>query len=133
MLSLCLPPSAAVKAEYRSLFPEGHLDAKSKDGRLELLRRINAQLKSWRALMQRFLKCNDDQVRLLPGYAECGKAAMKYLNRQCAGPGCSRTADTGIFALPHLRNSCVCKRPLATRLHLHSFFAMAPGGAAAHL
>lgn len=67
MLSLCLPPGSTVKAEYYTLFPEGQLDTKSKEGRLELLRRINAQLKSWKALMQRFLKSSDDQVRYLLG------------------------------------------------------------------
>lgn len=63
MLNLCLAPGPTIKSEYHGLFPDAPLDSRSNQGRLELLRRINAQLKAWKALMHRFLKSSDDQVR----------------------------------------------------------------------
>ena len=62
MLGLCLPPSELVKSEYRSLYPVMELGVLSKEIHLELLRRMNAQLKRWRPLLLRFLKSTDDQV-----------------------------------------------------------------------
>lgn len=62
MLGLCLTPSPSTKPEYRPLYSETQPDATSKDGRLELLRKINVQLKTWKDLLHRFLKSNDDQV-----------------------------------------------------------------------
>ncbi|PSC74700.1 Translation initiation factor eIF-2B subunit epsilon [Micractinium conductrix] len=70
MLSLCLPAGPATRPEYRSLFPEGKVDPSSKEGCMELLRRINAQLRAWKALMQRFLRNSDDQVELLLTFEE---------------------------------------------------------------
>lgn len=62
MLGLCLPPTPAVKAEYRALYPDLQVGPSTKEGRLELLRRINMQLKAWKELLHRFLKSADDQV-----------------------------------------------------------------------
>ena len=66
MLGLCLPANSSTKPEYAALYPDAQQDAGSKDGRLELLRRINAQFKAWKDLLHRFLKSNDDQVRIRP-------------------------------------------------------------------
>ena len=66
MLGLCLPPNVLVKSEYRSLYPAMELGGLNKDIHLELLRRMNAQLKRWRPLLHRFLKSNDDQVPFSP-------------------------------------------------------------------
>lgn len=63
MLDLCLPPPPAAKAEYRSLYCEAAADPAAPAGRLELLRRVNAQLRAWKELLQRFLRSADDQVR----------------------------------------------------------------------
>ena len=62
MLGLCLTPSSSTKPEYHKLYSEAQPDAASKEGRLELLRKINLQLKTWKDLLHRFLKSNDDQV-----------------------------------------------------------------------
>ncbi|KAL4854088.1 putative translation initiation factor eIF-2B subunit epsilon [Chlorella vulgaris] len=70
MLSLCLPPSSSVKPEYMRLFPDAQVDICGREGRLELLRRLNGQLKAWKGLLQRFLKSNDDQVELLLSFEE---------------------------------------------------------------
>lgn len=77
MLGLCLPPASAVKAEYRSLYPDLQVGPTTKEGRLELLRRINAQLRAWKELLHRFLRSADDQVGAvpLPGFA-CSCSCM---------------------------------------------------------
>ena len=62
MLTLCLPAGPAVKPEFRELFQEEPIESTTKEGRLDMLRRVNAQLKAWKALLHRFLKCADDQV-----------------------------------------------------------------------
>lgn len=64
MLGLCMPAGPATKPEYCALYGETRSDFRSKEGRLELLRKANAQLKSWRELLHRFLKSNDDQARV---------------------------------------------------------------------
>lgn len=65
MLGLCLTASSCVKPEYHPLYAETQPDTGSKEGRLELLRKVNMQLKAWKDLLHRFLKSNDDQVELL--------------------------------------------------------------------
>lgn len=95
MLSLCLPPSAAFKPEYGTLFPQAQVELQSNEGRLELLRRLNAQLKAWKDLLRRFLKSNDDQVAfsnstakvasgwMLPRSALLQPSAIVYSCGQC--------------------------------------------------
>jgi translation initiation factor eIF-2B subunit epsilon len=65
MLGLCLTASTSIKPEYRQLYSDTAPDTASKEGRLELLRKVNLQLKTWKDLLHRFLKSNDDQVELL--------------------------------------------------------------------
>lgn len=70
MLGLCLTASSCVKPEYHPLYAETQPDTGSKEGRLELLRKVNMQLKAWKDLLHRFLKSNDDQVGSVVSEAE---------------------------------------------------------------
>lgn len=70
LLSLCLPAHPNIKFENLELFPDAKVNPHSKPGQLELLRRVNAQLKAWKHLLQRFLKSSDDQVELLLTFEE---------------------------------------------------------------
>jgi translation initiation factor eIF-2B subunit epsilon len=73
-LGLCLPAPLAVSREYRSLYSAGDVDADSKDGKLELLKRTAAQLHRWKDLLTKFLKNEEDQVELLLTLEEfCGE------------------------------------------------------------
>eukprot|EP00775_Hariotina_reticulata_P010863 gene10863-11017_t len=73
MLQLCLPCPGWVSPEYRCLFPAEAPDSSSKDGKMLLLQRFKKQLNEWAALLQRFLRSEDDQVELLLTLEEfCG-------------------------------------------------------------
>jgi NDP-sugar pyrophosphorylase family protein len=73
-LGLCLPAPLAVSREYRGLYSAGDVDAESKDGKLELLKRTAAQLHRWKDLLTKFLKNEEDQVELLLTLEEfCGE------------------------------------------------------------
>ncbi len=51
-----------MRAEYRSLFPAAAPDVGSKGRREVLLQAFMAQLQEWKAMLQKFLKGDDDQV-----------------------------------------------------------------------
>ncbi|KAL4515961.1 hypothetical protein Ndes2437A_g06674 [Nannochloris sp. 'desiccata'] len=73
-LGLCLPAPLAISREYRGLYSAGDVDAESKEGKLELLKRTAAQLHRWRDLLTKFLKNEEDQVELLLTLEEfCGE------------------------------------------------------------
>ena len=73
-LGLCLPAPLAVSREYRALYSASDLDAESKEGKLELLKRAATQLHRWRDLLTKFLKNEEDQVELLLTLEEfCGE------------------------------------------------------------
>lgn len=91
-LGLCLPAPLTASREYRSLYNAGELDAQSKEGKLELLRRAAAQLKRWTDLLQKFLKNEEDQVELLLTLEEfCGEEG------DFEGTGEQGVAYAGIF------------------------------------
>lgn len=60
---LCLPAAPSVRGEYCNLYPESAPDVSSKEGKAELMQRLRAQLQEWGALLQRFARNDDDQVR----------------------------------------------------------------------
>lgn len=74
MLGLCLPAPPTVQKMYRSLYISSDVDAASKEGRIELLRRAIERLTTWQDLLHKFLKSDDDQVELLLTLEEfCGE------------------------------------------------------------
>lgn len=73
-LGLCLPAPLAISREYRGLYSAGDVDADTKDGKLELLKRTAGQLHRWKDLLTKFLKNEEDQVELLLTLEEfCGE------------------------------------------------------------
>ena len=88
MLGLCLPAGPATRPEYRPLYAKAYQDPRSKEGRLELLRKINAQLRAWKDLLHRFLKSNDDQASQAlegspPGLKEAQKIQLPPSSCTC--------------------------------------------------
>jgi translation initiation factor eIF-2B subunit epsilon len=63
-MQLCLPCPGWVSPEYACLFPADAPDSSSKEGKLALLGRFKKQLTEWGNLLRRFLRSEDDQVRL---------------------------------------------------------------------
>ena len=80
MLGLCLPAPSGARAEYRALYaPPGAIpEPGNKDAYLELLRAARAQVARWRALLQKFLRSEDDQVELLLTLEEFCSAEGDY-------------------------------------------------------
>jgi translation initiation factor eIF-2B subunit epsilon len=73
-LGLCLPPPPGVAREFRALYAAADLDAASREGRAELVRRAAAQLARWRGLLRKFLRSEEDQVEVLLTFEEfCGE------------------------------------------------------------
>jgi NDP-sugar pyrophosphorylase family protein len=73
-LGLCLPAPLAISHEYRGLYIAGDVDADTKDGKLELLKRTAVQFHRWKDLLTKFLKNEEDQVELLLTLEEfCGE------------------------------------------------------------
>lgn len=92
MLGLCLPHPPATRPEYRALYPEHGLDMTSREGRLELLKRMVTQLKRWRTLLHKFLRSEDDQVEVLLTFEEwCGEEG------DFEGAGEAGAAFAGVF------------------------------------
>lgn len=62
LLYLCMPPTQAIKAEYRDLFPKDPKDLSTPEGQRDFLVEFMKLIKEWAPLMQKFLKDDDDQV-----------------------------------------------------------------------
>lgn len=73
-LGLCLPPPHIIIDEYKGLYNAKDINSKTKEGRLELLRRATIQLRQWQDLLQKFVRGEEDQVELLLTLEEfCGE------------------------------------------------------------
>eukprot|EP00887_Chlorella_sp_A99_P001611 scaffold8.g1611.t1 len=102
MLGLCLPHPPATRPEYRALYPEHGLDMTSREGRLELLKRMVTQLKRWRTLLHKFLRSEDDQVEVLLTFEEwCGEEG------DFEGAGEAGAAFAGVFPQASEPNYCL--------------------------
>lgn len=78
MLGLCLPAPTSCRSEYRELYTHSAPEAGSREGLVELLQRASAQVRRWKALLQKFLRSEDDQVEVLLTLEEFCSAEGDY-------------------------------------------------------
>lgn len=70
LLFLCMPPTHAIKAEYKDLFPKDAKDMGTSGGQKDFLVEFGKLIKEWAPLMQQFLKDEDDQVLFVISFIE---------------------------------------------------------------
>jgi len=73
IMGMCLPAPSAISSEYSGLYAKEEPDLSTNQGNLSLLRALKGHLSEWAALLQKYLRAEDDQVDLLLTLEEfCG-------------------------------------------------------------